>query len=31
MNGAKTHHKVRAHHAWRRNAERMARKWARSL
>jgi hypothetical protein len=31
MKGAKTHHKVRAHRAWRRNAERMARKWARSL
>ena len=27
MNGEKTHHKVRAHRAWRRNAERMARKW----
>jgi hypothetical protein len=31
MNGAKTHHKVRAHRAWRRNAERMVRKWQRSL
>jgi hypothetical protein len=31
MNGAKAHHKARAHRAWRRNAERMARKWARSL
>jgi hypothetical protein len=31
MKGAKTHHKARAHRAWRRNAERMARKWARSL
>jgi hypothetical protein len=29
MKGAKTHHKVRAHRAWRRNAERMARNWAR--
>ena len=29
MKGAKTHHKVRTHSAWRRNAERMARKWAR--
>jgi hypothetical protein len=28
---AKTHPKARAHRAWRRNAERMARKWARSL
>jgi hypothetical protein len=27
MNGAKTHHRVRAHRAWRRNAERMVRKW----
>jgi hypothetical protein len=31
MNGAKTHHKARAHRAWRRNAERMARNWERSL
>ena len=31
MKGAKTHHKVRAHRAWRRNAERMARNWERSL
>jgi hypothetical protein len=31
MKGAKTHHKARAHHAWRRNAKRMARNWARSL
>jgi predicted ATPase len=31
MKGAKTHHKERAHRAWRRNAERMARKWAQSL
>jgi hypothetical protein len=31
MNGAKTHHKVRAHRAWLRNAERMARNWARSF
>jgi predicted site-specific integrase-resolvase len=29
MKGAKMHHKARAHRAWRRNAERMARKWAR--
>jgi hypothetical protein len=28
---AKTHPKVRAHRAWRRNAERMKRNWARSL
>jgi hypothetical protein len=28
---AKTHHKARAHRAWRRNAERMARNWALSL
>ena len=28
---AKTRPKARAHRAWRRNAERMARKWARSL
>ena len=28
MNGAKTHHKARAHRAWRRNAERIARHWA---
>jgi hypothetical protein len=28
MKGAKTHHKARAHRAWRRNAERMARHWA---
>jgi hypothetical protein len=27
MNGAKTHHRVCAHSAWRRNAERMVRKW----
>ena len=27
MKGAKTHHKARAHRAWRRNAERMARHW----
>jgi hypothetical protein len=27
----KTHHKVRVHRAWRRNAERMVRKWQRSL
>ncbi len=31
MRGAKTHHKARAHRAWRRNAERMARNRARSL
>jgi hypothetical protein len=31
MKGAKTHHKACAHRAWRRNAKRMARKWARSL
>jgi hypothetical protein len=31
MKCAKTHHKVRAHRAWRRNAERMARNWALSL
>jgi hypothetical protein len=31
MKGAKTHHQVRARRAWRRNAERMARNWARSL
>ena len=31
MKGAKTHHKVRAHRAWRRNAERMAHNWALSL
>ena len=31
INGAKTHHKARARRAWRRNAERMARNWARSL
>jgi hypothetical protein len=31
MKGAKTHHKARAHRAWRRNAERMARNWARTL
>ena len=30
MNGAKTHHRVRAHRAWRRNAERMQRKWQRA-
>jgi hypothetical protein len=30
MNGAKTHHRVRAHRAWRRNAERMVRKWQRA-
>jgi hypothetical protein len=30
MNGSKTHHKVRAHRAWRRNAERMVRKWQQS-
>ena len=30
MNGSKTHHKVRAHRAWRRNAERMVRKWQRA-
>jgi hypothetical protein len=27
---AKTHHRVRAHRAWRRNAERMVRKWQRA-
>jgi hypothetical protein len=27
MDGDKTHHKVRAHRAWRRNAERMVRNW----
>jgi hypothetical protein len=31
MNGAKTHHRVCAHRAWRRNAECMVRKWQRSL
>jgi hypothetical protein len=31
MNGAKTHHRVRAHREWRRNAECMVRKWQRSL
>jgi hypothetical protein len=31
MTGDKTHHKARAHRAWRRNAERMARNWALSL
>ncbi len=31
LNGTKTHHKARAHRAWRRNAERMARNLARSL
>ena len=31
MKGAKTHPKARAHRAWRRNAERMARNLARSL
>jgi hypothetical protein len=30
MNGANTHHRVRAHRAWRRNAERMVRKWQRA-
>jgi AAA+ ATPase superfamily predicted ATPase len=30
MNGAKTHHRVRAHRMWRRNAERMVRKWQRA-
>ena len=30
MNGAKTHHRVRAHRTWRRNAERMVRKWQRA-
>jgi hypothetical protein len=30
-NGAKTHHRVRAHRAWRRNADRMVRKWQRAL
>jgi hypothetical protein len=31
MKGTKTHHKARAHRAWRRNAERMARNWGRAL
>ncbi len=31
MKGAKTHHKARAHRAWRRNAERMERNWALAL
>ena len=31
MKGAKTHHKARAHRAWQRNAERMARNWAQAL
>ena len=31
MSGAKTHNKARAHRAWRRNAERMARHWAEAL
>ena len=30
MNGAKTHHRVRAHRTGRRNAERMVRKWQRA-
>ncbi len=31
MTGPRTHPKARAHRAWRRNAERMQRNWARSL